>query len=377
VSAAAGPAQTGVGRAIVHQARALAAGDEDLGLELRPLCRLSRARRRRYLPADLPATAYHERWSRLLARQLDVLHGPDSRLPRFSGPALVATVHDLSCRRPGFSSDRFVRTREAHWRRVAARADLVVTYTEAVRGEVQERLGIPLARSVAVPLAPTEFPPPPARVDPDAALRELTGDAPFVLFLGERSRRKNAAGAVEAFAAAGAQLRGLRLLLVGSDGHGAQGLEARIEALGLGHRVRIVSHAPDWQVGVLLQRARALLFPSRYEGFGLPVLEAFAAGTPVIASTDPSVLEVSGGAALHADAEDAQGLGAHLGRVVEDADLRDALVTRGRRRARDFSWPATARRLAAVYQAAARRGQAPPPLTPSGTTAAARGASPC
>ncbi|MBL4847218.1 MAG: glycosyltransferase, partial [Planctomycetes bacterium] len=150
-SAAAVPHPTGVGLSIGELVASLRSR-ADLSLDV--LYLLSRLKRRRhFLPGS--SRLFHPRLSLLLARELDVFHGPDTRLPRLAGPALVATVHDFSARRTAFASDRFRATREAHWADVAARADFVVTYTEAVRAEVHTELGVPLERIAVCPLAPT------------------------------------------------------------------------------------------------------------------------------------------------------------------------------------------------------------------------------
>jgi len=357
-TAAATPRPTGVGLAIAHLVRALRDLEPGADVDLEVLYRLSRARRRAsFLPGS--SRLYHERLSLLLARRLDVVHGPDARLPRFRGPALVATVHDLSARRPGFSSERFRRTREAHWARVRERASLVVTYTAAVRAEVAAGLGVDPARIAVVPLAPV----PAAEVAPEDvdAVAGLTAGAPYVLYLGERSRRKNAAGAVAAFAAAGRALADHRLVLAGPAGRGAEETDATIARAGLGERVVVADYLPAGQVAALLDGAAALLFPSRYEGFGMPVLEAFRAGVPVVASRDESVVEVAAGAALHAEADDPDGLGAALATAVREPARRAELVAAGRARLEAFSWARSGRLLLDVYRAAAAGRPAPRP----------------
>lgn len=357
-SAAALAQPTGVGLCLARLARALHTDRAELGLDLQILYRLSRARRRAHFLADLPARLYHERFSWSLARRLDVFHGPDSRLPRFSGPALVATVHDLSARRPGFSTDRFRATREDHWRGVVDRADLVVTYTDAIAREVENHLGVSRDRIAVVPLAPANAPSdPPTGDSAERILAAHTRNRPFVLVLGELSRRKNTVGAVRAFHA-GASPEHV-LVLVGPDGHGAEDVHATIAELGIADRVIRPAYVPAHVVSVLLANADALLFPSRYEGFGMPVLEAFRLDTPVVASLDPSVVEVAGGAALHADADDIDGLSTALRRAIEDGPCRTELIATGRARVADFSWAASARRLADVYRAAARREPSP------------------
>jgi glycosyltransferase involved in cell wall biosynthesis len=358
-TAVARPNPTGIGLSIAHLVRALRDEQQsaETDLELDVLYRISRVRRRRhFLPG--PYHLFHERLSVLRARRLTVFHGADSRLPSFSGPALVATVHDLSARRPGFASERFRRTRETHWAQVRDRADLVITYTEAVKREITHDLGLDPSRIAVVPLAATDaLATPPPKAEAKAVALRIAGDRPYVLCLGELSRRKNTVGAVEAFAAAGASDHAL--VLVGPQGRGAEDVEAAISRLGLKERVVLASYLPPSAVACLLSEAGALLFPSRYEGFGMPVLEAFRAQIPVIASTAESVIEVCGDAALHSDPDDTAGLGDDLRRVLGDDALCADLVKRGSARLNVFSWTRAAKDLVRVYRAAAARGPAP------------------
>lgn len=350
-SAAAVPQPTGVGLCIGELARAVGERRE---IDLSVLYRLSRAKRRaHFLPGA--ARLFHGRWSLLLARELDVFHGPDTRLPEFRGPALVATVHDFSARQPGFASSRFRATREEHWRRVAARADLVVTYTAAVRNEVQRELGIPLERIAVCPLAPTRQSLGATPEAVAAAQQKHAGGAPYVLVLGERSARKNTLNAVRAFAAAG--LEDHRLVLVGPRGHGVEELEDEVSRLG--ERVVQPDYLPAEEVAALLKGARVFFFPTRYEGFGMPLLEGFAAEVPVVTGDAASVLEVSGGAARSAASEDVEGLAKALEELSRDEELRREHVDRGRKRLRDFSWEASAERLETIYRAAATRENLP------------------
>lgn len=355
-SAAAVPHPTGVGLAIREQVAALREGGE---LELEVLYLLSRFRRRQhFLPG--PRRLFHERWSPLLARRLDVFHGPDTRLPRFRGPALVATVHDFSARQPGFSDARFRATRERHWADVAARAQLVVTYTEAVRGEVHDALGFPPERIAVCPLAPTRQSQGATPAQVEAARARYAQGAPYVLVVGELSARKNTLQAVRAFAQSA--LSDHRLLLVGPDGFGAEEVAAEVARRGLGERVLRPAYLPAAEVAALLAGASVFFFPTRYEGFGMPLLEAFAAGVPVVTADAASVLEVASGAARSAAADDAAGLAAALSEVGRDAALRARLIQAGAARLADFSWPRTAARLAAIYRTAAGGGDLAPEL---------------
>jgi alpha-1,3-rhamnosyl/mannosyltransferase len=335
-SAAAVNKPTGVGVAIKSLARALPAVPE---IELEILYRLSRVKRRStFLPGS---RLFHPRFSVLLARRLDVIHGPDARLPKLKGPALVATIHDLSVRKDArFAEEGFRATRARHWEDTARRADRIVVYTEAVKRDVASALSFPAERIDVVPLAPSdELAPPPPETKED-----------LVLVLGEISARKNTLGALRAFEKAretSPVARRSTLFIVGPDGHGAA--ELHDQARGKDH-VKTTGWLPSAELREKLSRARALLFPSRSEGFGLPLLEALRAGTPVVASRDPALVEVAGGAALHAQADDIDGLSAHLVSLLE-GDARE-LVARGQARAAEFTWERSARALARVYRAA-------------------------
>jgi glycosyltransferase involved in cell wall biosynthesis len=347
---------TGVAAAIRSLALALrdVAASEDLSVET--LYRLSRLKRRSTFLEG--GRLFHDRFSLLLARRLHVCHGPDARLPRLRGPKLVATIHDLSVRKDArFSTSGFRSTRERHWEDAARRADALVTYTDAVRREVARELSFPIERIAAVPLAPTKeaAPPPPDEVR--ACLERLGLGGGHVLVLGELSARKNTAGAVRAFRRAretSSAARSTTLLLVGRDGFGAEEVRAEVAAAGLGESIRLLGWLPSRDLAAVLASASVLLFPSRSEGFGLPLVEAFRALVPVLASRDPALVEVSGGAAIHEEADDVDAIAASLARLLEDGERRRELVARGRERVAAFSWERTARSLAQVYRSVAR-----------------------
>jgi len=138
----------------------------------------------------------------------------------------------------------------------------------------------------------------------------------------------------------------LPLLVAGQPGWGGLDPAAEAARLGLGGRVRVLGRVADQDLAVLLDRATAVVVPSRSEGFGLPLLEAMAAGTPVVTSPVPALLEVAGGAALVAD--DAE-LPEALRRVVDDAPLRAGLIAAGKVRAASYTWDAAADALWRAY----------------------------
>jgi alpha-1,3-rhamnosyl/mannosyltransferase len=169
----------------------------------------------------------------------------------------------------------------------------------------------------------------------------------YLLAVGAVSARKNLGPVLRALAADAS----LTLALAGPPGHGAAAVEEEIERLGVGARVHRLGYVAAADLPVLVGSARALVHPATFEGFGLPPLEAMAAGTPVVASAGGSLPEVVGDAGLLVPPDDDTAWLDALRRVTGDPDLRTSLVRAGRDRARTFSWQRAAEETAAVHRA--------------------------
>ena len=300
-------------------------------------------------------------WSRwhaprdLRRRPVDVFHGVTGfELPGRGPWALVTTVHDLV----PFRLPRLVPVRHRWAVRcllggALRRAHRVIAVSETTRGELLARYHLPPARIVVVPeaAAPHFAPPPPPAL---AAARGRYGlDRPYVLFVGFLEPKKNLGALLEAVA----HLRRTKawgeteLVVVGAPGWGPDPAQ-RAHALGLDGAVRFVGSAPDTDLPALYGGALAFAFPSLWEGFGLPVLEAMAAGAPVVASNRGALPEVTAGAALLVDPTP-RPLAEGLERILGEPALRERLRVAGLARAAQFSWERTARETLAVYRAAA------------------------
>jgi glycosyltransferase involved in cell wall biosynthesis len=180
--------------------------------------------------------------------------------------------------------------------------------------------------------------------------RQLPGD--YLLFLGNRGAYKDFATALEAFAGVRAAYPDLSLVAAGGGGFKTDEL-ADIRRRGLDGAVHRID-VPDGELPAVFGAARAFLFPSRYEGFGLPTLEAMACGTPVVLADSSSLPEVGGDAALYFRPGDPSALGAQVLRILGDTELAGAMVARGLERAAGFTWQRTAERTRDVYAAAMR-----------------------
>jgi glycosyltransferase involved in cell wall biosynthesis len=238
--------------------------------------------------------------------------------------------------------------------RLSARvADAVIVPSQAVRADVVRILGLPSERVFAIPeAAGPAFRPQDASAI-EAVRRRYGLDGPFVLSVGSLEPGKNRERLLQAFARMRA--RGLEHMLVvaGQRAWRYEGDEPLAQRLGLAGSVRFLGHVPQADLPALYSAADLFAFPSLYEGFGLPALEAMACGTPVVASNVSAVPEVVGDAALQVSPLDVEALAGAMERVLRDERLRADLRERGLKRAARFSWEETARRTAEVYKWAA------------------------
>ena len=166
--------------------------------------------------------------------------------------------------------------------------------------------------------------------------------------MGAIQKRKNIARLVEAFEGLPAEWR---LVLAGSNGYGAAEILGRVERSAARERIRVTGYVSEAELAQWYRRASIFAFPSLDEGFGMPVLEAMAAGVPVIASDRSALPEVAGDAALLVNPEDTGGLRQALASLAEDAGLRNDLARRGRERAQNFTWEKAVCETWEIYQA--------------------------
>jgi glycosyltransferase involved in cell wall biosynthesis len=286
---------------------------------------------------------------------VDVFHGVTGfELPGRGPWSLVTTVHDLvPLRLPRLVPARHRWAVRCLLGAALRRAHRVIAVSETTRREVLERYRLSPERVVVVPeaAAPHFGPPTPSML---AATRARFGlSRPYVLFVGFLEPKKNLGVLLEAVAAlrrTGAWGE-TELIVVGAPGWGPNPVE-RAQALGLADVVRFVGAVADAELPGLYGGALTFAFPSLWEGFGLPALEAMAAGAPVVASNRGALPEVTAGAALLVDPAP-QPLAEALEQLLTDPPLRERLRLAGLARAAQFSWERTARETLMVYRAAA------------------------
>jgi glycosyltransferase involved in cell wall biosynthesis len=276
---------------------------------------------------------------------VDVVHGPNFVVPPARRAAELFTVHDLTCvRYPELCTPDVLQYPEL-MRRALRRGAHVHTVSEFVAEEVVELLGADAARVHAIPngLAPG------APGAAAAGIRRAGGDR-YVLALGTIEPRKDMPLLVRAFDALAASDHDLRLVVAGPDGWGVDAFTAALDQAR--HRDRIVrlGWVTDEVRADLLAGAAAFAFPSVYEGFGLPPLEAMAAGVPVVTTRTGALPETVGDAALLVEPGDAEALASALATATAHGPARDAMVERGRQRAARFSWDDTADAMVRLYR---------------------------
>jgi glycosyltransferase involved in cell wall biosynthesis len=302
------------------------------------------------LLCSLPAAAFHD--------PVDVLH-VQYLAPILWRSALVATIYDICYEHfPQFYSWQTLRIARPWTYWTARRADCVITISEYSRRDIARVTGIPLDKIVSIPIAANRrfYLPKDAR-SLEAIRWKYDLPKDYILFVGRTDDpRKNLAALIHAYALL-RQSDEIQhcLILAGRHGPHTGELIELARSSGLTTQVRFPGVIADEDLPALITAADAFVYPSLFEGFGLPVLEAMACGTPVVTSNRASLPEVVGEAALVVDPDDTEELAHALVRLVSDRTLHDHLAQVGMARAQIFSWPETARRTLEVYESVYER----------------------
>ncbi len=279
-------------------------------------------------------------WQRLKRFGDYLYHTPNYFLPPFPGRA-IATIHDLSVLRyPEFHPIERVALFEHEWAKTLARAHHLITPSESIRQELIQDHGWPAERVTAIPLGvdPSFHPRLPAELVPSLAAYGLQ-PADYCLCVATIEPRKNIPGLIEAHARLPDPVkRHFPLVLVGARGWRSEAIHQRIAAAQASGQARYLHYVDEGHLPSLIAGARLFIFPSFYEGFGLPVLEAMASGVPVITSNCPALVELAQGVALHIDPSDLDGLTQAIQRGLEDEVWRARAQVGGIERARCFTW---------------------------------------
>jgi len=290
-------------------------------------------------------------WRRLRGFADHVYHSPNYFLPPFAGSS-VATIHDLSAvRYPGIHPAERVALFDIELPKTLARAQHLITDSEAIRREVIEHFHWPEERITAIPLGVDASFHPRESSELVTCLNShrLTPDG-YCLCVATIEPRKNIARLLDAHAALPSRLRQrFPLVLVGERGWNSERIHERIRAAQFNGSVRYLDYVAQSDLPCLFAAARLFIFPSLYEGFGLPPLEAMASGVPVVTSTCPALCELTQGIGLQVDPEDTDALSQAIQRGLEDDAWRCQSRALGLRRADEFTWGRCVEQTLALY----------------------------
>ncbi len=359
--------KTGIGHYTFELARSLATllpGDECELVAPVPVD-LERENEGLGLPTNLrtvyaPINALRRRWWTIglpiyISRnKLSLFHGTNYNLPLWYRCPTVVTIHDLSLLLHSETHQehlvRRARLRLPTMTRIATR---IITDSESVKREISTHLGIAPAKITAVPLAPRRAFYPAGEAQARAARRKLGVEDDFILFVGTVEPRKNLLTLVRAFDEL-LRTTDLRpqLVIAGPKGWLTEDLFANVEWSARTERILFTGYVSDEELCALYSSCRVSVYPSLYEGFGLPPLEAMACGAPVITSRIPVIMETVGSSARLIEPKDVRDLTAALVEFLTDEGARQHFSASGLQRAAEFTWERTAQMTLEVYRAA-------------------------
>jgi glycosyltransferase involved in cell wall biosynthesis len=358
--------RTGVGHYSLELARALALISPDDQFELvspaafdvTVLAEIERAKLPNLLTKNPRASSIRGHWwsiglpMYIRRAGFDLFHGTNFDVPLWKQGCSVVTIHDLSALlHPEKHRARLVRRARLRLPLVVRFADMIITPTESVKREVCQRFKVKPGKVTAIHSAARDsFKPMPFAQTAEVRKR-LRVEDDFLLFVGTLEPRKNLLTLLKAFEQINGQTAHRpQLVIAGGEGWLMDEMFSFIRKSGISERLCFTGYLSDEELRGLYSACRVFLYPSVYEGFGLPPLEAMACGAPVIAGRIPSLLEVLGSSARFVDPLNVNELARTIVELLEDENQRQMLGAAGLEHAREFSWEKTARQTLDVYR---------------------------
>ena len=278
-----------------------------------------------------------------------LFHGTNFELPFWSTCPTVLTIHDLSLLLfPETHEKHLVRRARLKLPRVARKADAIITPSETIKSEVCEHLGIAAEKVFVIPEAARRSFYRASHEESDAVRERLDVNGDFVLFVGTIEPRKNVLSLVRAFEQLDSSH--LQLVIAGKRGWLSQEFDAYVASSAIRERIRFTGHLTDDELRALYSSCTIFVYPSLYEGFGLPLLEAMACGAAVVTSDVPGIVETVGEVAQLVSPGDIHDIAQGMKNLIENVEEREQRSLAGRRHAEVFSWRHTAKATLEVYR---------------------------
>ena len=311
--------------------------------------KLSRWKHRKdwWRPAGVSRRTYYKGWWPP-SKDVDIIHSLDGTLPSWRGVKRLVTLYDLLIMQAddGIASEAFRKKRCQLYRAAAAAADAIITVSVTTKQDVTQQLGVPEERVHVVYLGVDQHFAPHRPETIHQVLQHYQLSPGYLLFVGTISGRKNTARLVQAYAQSRARTE-CPLVLAGAMSYRSDDTIEAIRHYGLDKHIQLLGYVPDEDLPALYAGAGCFVFPTLYEGFGMPILEAMASGIPVLTSTTGAAPEVSGGLAVSVNPYDVEAIADGIDRALETPA---ALLTRAREHAKTFTWEQCASQTLALYR---------------------------
>lgn len=281
--------------------------------------------------------------------KIDIFHSPETMIPIFGNTPSIATVNDLISFLFPAGHDLKARLAANFYPPVFRKAKRLIAISENTSMDIQNRFGISTGKISVVPISYDEDLFKPVE-DPSGVLRKYDVKQPYILFVGVLSPRKNVGRLIEAFGIILKRGVDINLVIAGPFGWQCKSVFDTVNNLGFSERIKFTGPVDSSDLPAIYSGASIFVFPSLYEGFGIPVLEAMACGTPVITSNVSSLPEVAGDAALLIDPHSSTDLADAICRLISDRDMANLLKTKGFERIKKYSWMRTAEETLKIYR---------------------------
>ena len=298
------------------------------------------------------------RWSFGLSKrersQPHIFHGTNFKAPNYGQKCTVLTIHDLwLARNPHYSKKLFGEALSSWQLGIRAkRVSRVIAVSQFSSREIQEVFHLPSERIAVIShgCSPDMFPGREEQKFREVRARLQLPARPFILFVGGAEPRKNHTVLFEAFSRSARLVKSFSLVVVGEVQSRGANLLRTARTLGISDSVCCPGYVSVEDLRLLYSHAESFVFPSLYEGFGIPLLDAMACGAPVIAGTGSALPEVGGDAVLYVNPQDPEQLGAEMERLVSDRELQEHLRNKGFERVKQFTWDRAAQETLNLYQ---------------------------